>query len=450
MILSLLEFLIIFFILILGYFNAKNFFFSFVFSFFLFGKFFLFKIGNVFAPTVFNLILVTLLILFVCSKCFMRYKKYFFLYLGVYILYFVFLTLLNRCDFISNLILYKNFFILSLFAILLIENIRQGKVNPSILINTLFVCLFIQSCLGIIQYFYPSLTDIFRITYEWGGEELGLTTEVQTSAYDIYVLGTLLSPAAFASYLMFSLTAVLFMDIIGIIRLNRNHFFVIILGSITLLLAGIRSPFLIYLMAGLYFLYKRYRKLFFPVILLGVFVVILNMTFLQRLNNVASLENPIERVISGFAVFSGDLSKLEGTTFFLVILMVPYVMQNPLFGVGLHNKSGYFLLNVTLEELSTTDSQLLFSIAEIGLVGLVLCLYPFKYIYQSGNAFIRKQVKIFLLLSLVSTLIDSGIFALNNMLIIFVLCVFAVTFGNSKYEFTSNFNISSNDVGGRN
>lgn len=430
MLLSLIEFFVLFLIITISYFNAKNFFFCFVYSFSVFGQFFLFKIGNVFTPTVFNLVLISILLIFVLSKYVHKYAKYFFVYIIIYIIYFSFLFVVNRIGLWENLILYKNFFVLSLFAILLIENIKQGKVDPKILIRTFVCILFLESCLGILQYVYPPVTEFFQISYEWGNKEVGLTVEKQLSKFDIYVLGTFLVPSAYAGYLMISLISLLFLDIVKVIQLNRNYFIVIVLGTLALLFTGIRSPFLIYLISVLYFLYVRYKKIFFPIVTFLLILLISNIAFLNNLENVGSLENPVERIVSGFAIFSGDYSKLEGSTFVLVIMMIPYIMQNPLLGVGLHNKSGYTLLGrgITLEDLSTTDSQLFFTIAEIGLVGLFICFFPFFYVSRNmKDPYIRKQLYRLFAISLLLTLIDMGVFSLNIMLTIYMIFSLIVT-----------------------
>jgi len=400
-----------------SYLYNKNFFFIGVIFFLTMGLFFFYRIANPYAPTVYNIMMIAILTLFVLERKTRKYFKLCFVYIFIYFIYLLLISLFQSSDFLYNLNFYRIPFFGLLLGLLLYENIKAGKIKDNLIVNSLYLILALQFSLSLSQYFSPSFSQYFQIQeFKWRGETISMINDFDLNKN--LMLGTFMGTTSFAIYLSITIIALLSYEFSRISTLKLWKIVLLVFGFIALILTGIRSPFLICLVAIFILFYRYKRKLFYTSFSL-LFLIILyfgfNFLISSSTNGLDYLtENPIDRLMGIFVLFSGNMELLEMSTIGLSILMLPYVFRNPFFGLGLHNSIGYkFPSGMKLEDFSTTDAQLLFTIAEIGVVGILIVLYPFYYFIRLKGFDIhtRKHLKFLFYVAICLSLIDMGIFS---------------------------------------
>ena len=121
--------------------------------------------------------------------------------------------------------------------------------------------------------------------------------------------------------------------------------------------------------------------------------------------------------------------------------MIPYFIDNPLFGVSL-GAGGYNIIGLyTLEDMSITDVYLIYILCEYGLIGLFFFLYPFfrinrlssKAIHSSLILVKQSTVLLFVAYGVCLAIVDKGIF---NYLTIVLLVTGIVLFSYNTRDLT--------------
>ena len=164
------------------------------------------------------------------------------------------------------------------------------------------------------------------------------------------------------------------------------------------------------------------KPLFLIVLVFFVFMGGINIASIDNLRQVGYEDGGIARTMTLFNSFSGDALTTQ-TTFAMTACMIPYVLINPIIGVGLHQKGGYMLSlwDTTLEEFSVTDAMLAFEIAEIGIIGVLFYLWPlWKFIKMANKIKLSlTKYKLLLFLLILMTIVDTGFMDINQLLLFF-------------------------------
>ena len=418
---SIIQFLCLFLLLFIAYFKAKKIFYFSLYMYITIGSLVLRWLNNGFYSISHNLFLLLFCILFLVRlKDFRSLYKYGLLFLcALYIGYFLLYSIIYNISPWNNMLFYKNFVLFSIYGVLLIEDIQNGNITRIYVLNLVVFMMFVESILGIIQYFNPSISYAFMTS-----EDLLKVVKYTTQRY---VVGSLTFPAGYASFLFSSLSFVLLLYAYKRINIDKYLLLGITIATIALFMTGIRAPFFIYLLLLSFVGFKRRNKyiifLIFAFFLL-VFTVLQPM--IMNSGDVAqNLENPIERMLAGFSLFSNTniSSSTTDSTFDLFVGMLPYWFSNPFWGVALHEVgNGYMLNNVGtyLEMNNTTDSQFMFTLCEIGLIGFLLALFPILIVvtlYIKG--YNKKIVLMYFLFQIMITLIDTGMFAYSSIFLLY-------------------------------
>ncbi len=418
-------FLLVLFSFFLCYSAKKTYFYIYSLLFPLFFKFFLFKFGFSLAYTILNAQILAFLGIFVINRVFQKYPKMF-VYLFIYILYFLFISVVQSVSFLTRWNEYKTPFIMMIWALMLLEDIRKGNVAANIL-RKFFVCFVIfEILLGVLQYLIDPIGDFFRnVQYITKGGEL---TEVRDVLESGYMVGTLGGASNYSDF-MASCFVILVFYFFSKKKMETRYW--VLLASIVLaiLFSGVRTPFLIVMIAGLIVTYKYQRHMFKPIFLIFLVLIIFGGGLnIGTVDSFSSFESGA--LFRTFSLFSYDSDTLKETsTFSLTICMIPYVLANPLIGSGLYHKGGYMLelWNRSLgDDISISDAQLAFLIAEIGLLGLIMYLWPFyRIIKEVGKEYANNNnYYIYFLLLLVMSIVDPGIMETNQLFLFFYSVVF--------------------------
>lgn len=403
---------------VLLYMKSKSLFFAFSLYFLVAGRLFFFKIGNEYAPTVNNLFFFSIIfIYFFLAKKSLKEKKIIGSFIIVYLLYFTAQALILGNTPTNNLIFYKESLIGFLYASLLYKNIIKEEVSTQYLLKTLYILVSIQILLAWGQSLSASFCNYFRITeYLWKGEILSVTGNIDDVLDNTLMLGTLMGMSSFANFLCFSILILLYYEFSSKETFSFYKKIFFILAYITLFMSGVRAPFLIGLTGFLILLFK-YKKLIFTYVIIGfsILFIMVGAALYGELSSddiTDSREDAIERIRGSIIIFTGNVDLIMLTTFGISLSMFSYITQNPLFGVGLHESTGYFLQERgrTLESLSITDAMLCYIIAEIGVFGLLIYVYPFILYIKTYIKKMNIKVPYFLLGTLLlMSIVDTGI-----------------------------------------
>lgn len=429
---SIIQFLCLFLLLFIAFFKAKKIFYFSLYLYIAIGSLLLRWLNNEFYSISHNLFLLLFCVLFLIRlRYFRSLYKYGLLFLCVlYIGYFLLHSIIYNIAPWSNMLFYKNFVLFSIYGVLLIEDIQNGNITKKNILNLVVFVMIFESILGIIQYFNPSISYIFMTS-----EDLLKVVKYTTQRY---VVGSLTFPAGYASFLFSSLSFILLLYAYKKINIDRYLLLGITIATIALFMTGIRAPFFIYLLLLSFVGFKRRNKyiifLIFAFFLL-VFTVLQPM--IMNSGDVAqNLENPIERMLAGFSLFSNTSSSTTDSTFDLFVGMLPYWFSNPFLGVALHEVgNGYMLNNVGtyLEMNNTTDSQFMFTLCEIGSIGFLLAIFPILIVADLYlKDYSKKLLLMYFLFQIMITLIDTGMFAYSSIFLLYTFIALLSRENNNK------------------
>ena len=360
---------------------------------------------------------------------FKKKAKFYLTYITIYLAYFLFDSALQGVSFLTRWNTYKTSLIFMIWGSMLIEDIRNRKVSV-IRLRRFFVGFIVfEVLLGALQNTFEPIRDFFReVNYKIQGE----VVEIRDIAIGGFMRGTFRGVSTYANILCdcFAVCAISFFYK-GKLTIQN---LILLFSTLTIILfAGIRISLLLSLII-LIVLMIRYKQkkaivITFTTMITVFFIIGYSLDYIQDVRTVSFEEGGAIRSLSVFQSIQGNKIE-EETTFSLTLNMIPYVLKNPMFGIGIHDQGGYELTQwgKTLEEFSYSDAMLSFTIAEIGIIGLIIYLWPlWRHIKWSvdigANKFNYVLLFIFMILT---TIIDIGLMTYNYLLIFFFAVVFFI------------------------
>lgn len=394
------------------------------------GYFILNKAGYGLAYTVLNAQYIAIIALAIFMGLFNKQSKSLFLYIGVFILFFVTLSFAQDVPYLKRLNDYKAPFIFLLWGGLLFEDIKYRRVSVPRLKHFFVGFLVFEIILCSLQYMFEPIRDFFRnvnyVGIDGGIQEIG---DVLKSGY---MVGTFRGGSTLANVLAISfMTCAIYYFSNN--RLTTQSLLLLLGIEIIILLTGIRAAlFLTFVfIVVLMFIYRQRRAITIPIIIALIIMATGSVTFgyLEDFRSVNFEAGGLARSLTLFNVFSGNTLQ-EQSTFAMTVNMIPYVLQNPLFGIGLHYNGGYTLAQwgMRLEDFSITDAMLSFEIAEIGIVGLLIYLWPLWYYMKKSQEIgaNRKRYLCLFLFMIMATVVDSGIMTSHLLMLFFFSVIFMI------------------------
>lgn len=410
--------LLLFIIFPILYNKNRTWYFIYTLLFFLIGRFVAYKIGLSYATIIHNVFYIGILLPFIFDKAFQKYFTPILLWLITYATYLLFLHFLHGNDFVRDLKDNHRVLFVFIFAIEVYESIRKNEIDLECFVKLFKVILLFEITLCWIQYFSHDFGNFFRIKeYVWNGEVKSMMGNSAQMEEGNLCIGTLMGASTVANFLTVSVFSLFLAKHKANIRLYDYMF----LGGcvLTLLITGIRAPFLV-LIFMIYFIMLRRQKIFMKFLclvatLVLVFVLLPVLSSIGSQGGLESFDNTVMRSLNVFTQLeTGSISE-EGTLTWS-LSMLPYIVQHPLLGNGLHYGSGYFMaLNFhILEDQSLSDAGIFYFWAEYGLIGLVVFYFFYYYLvrictrYGFEKSDIRSLVVLIFLLSIVDwSMIDN-------------------------------------------
>lgn len=285
----------------------------------------------------------------------------------------------------------------------------------------------IELVLFFLQYFFCVLTPTFR-------EDSVTLTEAS---------GTLSGGNVFSTFVLLFLCFFLMCSI-----QNRTKWFLIILSFLAILLSGVRTYlicFLLFVPLSWFLTKKREIKPIY-VILIAVFVFLF-IGFVSNINTrgyaTNEADNPIERQLYGLSNFSrGESTTAEKSTMFLsLVVFSEYFVNNPLFGSWqLYTEKSYD--PVSPENENVMDAGLAVYLSDLGIMGMLLyVLFQILIFFSDAEKRQKKQILMFYLYALITTYTDIGIF--GGM---FTCCILIVCSLIKNYQLNCDLQLSCDSV----
>lgn len=407
--------LLLFILFPILYKSNRTWFFIYALLFFVIGRFIAYKVGISYATIIHNVFYIGVLVPFVADKA---YRKFFlpaFLWVVVYSGYLYLLHAIHGNDFIRDL--KDNFRVLFvfIFAAEVFENIKSNKIDLGYFLKAFKVILLFEISLCWLQYLFHDFGNFFRITeYTWNGEVMSMTGDSNEMVDSNLCLGTLMGSSTFANFLSISI-ATWFLAKHKEGFLLKDYLF-LGLSVLTLMITGIRAPFLV-LILMLYFILMRGKKTYLKVayLVVGVLAFVILLPILSGIGSqggLNSLDNSVLRSLNVFTQLeSGSFS--EESTFTWPLSMIPYIVQHPLLGNGLHYGPGYYMpLNFhVLEDLSLSDAGIFFYWAEYGLIGILIFYFFYFYIVRisSRYGFDKSDIRFLVIMLFLQSIVDCSV-----------------------------------------
>jgi hypothetical protein len=304
------------------------------------------------------------------------------------------------------------------FGLSMVENIKRGLLDTKRFVKWIYILVFIQIVLAIFQYLVPSSGGFFVAV----DEDSGLDAAEKAIKLNMTILtGTLMTPAALAGLIVTSLFALIPYELENKCVTFPKVLFVFLSVAVAFL-TGIRAPFIYFVLfiALYFFIYQR--KWFYSLLPIFALIIIAFGTSVQ-----IGQEGAVRRMLDGFdQAFSGRGS-LEETTLGFSLVMIPYFLQNPLFGISL-GANGYYIIGwYALADLSTTDVYLMYMLCEYGLLGLLVFLYPFFW-FRTISAKVNNSpvivkttaVLLYVAFGICLSIVDKGIFHYQEMMLLII------------------------------
>lgn len=417
--------LLLFILFPILYSQNRTWYFIYALLFLLIGRFIAFKFGLSYANIIHNVFYIGMLIPFLTEKVYRKYFMPISLWVVVYIFYLYFLHIFHGNEFASDLKANFQIMFVFVFAVEVFENIKQNKIDLNYFVKVFKVILIFEIALCWLQYFFHDFGNLFRITdFNRNGEIISLSSKS-------FCFGTLMRTSTFANYLSFSIVTLFLAK--SKLGFRLNDYIFLAFSVLTLLITGVRAPFLV-LLIMLYFVLFRGKRFYTKFLYLAVGLVAA-FFLLPVLASIGSqggdtFDNSVMRSLNVFTQFEAG-TVTEESTLAWSLSMIPYIVEHPFFGNGLHYNIGYYLtLNFhVLEDYSQSDTGFLFYWAEYGLVGLLIFFFFYFYIikicprYNFSKSDLRFLVITLFLQSIVDcSIIDHycyTIFALSPILIMY-------------------------------
>ena len=412
-----------------------------------------FKIGVSVAPVMMHTPSLALFSIFFTDRKYAKYYKTCFIWASIYTFYLLFLTVYNDIDFFR--VLRKNYLPMAymLYAIVIYENVKHGKVNINTCTSFFKIFLIVQIILCWLQYFFYEFGSFFKIiSFEWGGETLSITGNLDDQIDNNLMIGTFIGTSSMAGYLC---TASLFYFIAKIqTKISLTDKLLLGCSAITLVFAGIKAPLAVYIIM-LFILYVIFNKMSMKKFLVGASLIIVASVIFPILSDIGdnfdsknTFSNSSSRSLNLFSQLSKGTIGSE-TTLSFPLSMIPYIAKAPIWGLGLENKGGYYLYlsGKRLGEYSTTDAGLMFIWAEYGLIGLLILLSPFIYLSRLylKNGMPKKIIWFCLLTLLLQSFVDQGFLHFQLMMTYAFFPILYYNYNVKYIAFNRNIKLNRNN-----
>ncbi len=344
------------------------------------------------------IVILVLLILNITKNINFKYAK---VILGsqiVFLLY-ISITSLIRGSIIEMLDLSKFYFFGSFLFLLIIsskKSLNVHKINQLIVLSTI-----ILSYLGLFQYFTPSSVEFFMVDLSKFGYDVGDIDRFRR------VIGLYFHPAHYGNLLsmllLYTICLTIKNDKLKIPSLILYSG--IIIGFISILFTGIRTS-LVSFIVGILFLmiFSKNKKLLlaisFSVILLFLFWESITL-IRDSYKDSEAFSNSLGRTLQLSSHLESKSVTTE-STFRLTVFALDDFLKSPLIG------SGDEML--WLQAFSVSDAQLFYLLVQFGIIGVFIIFYPYIFILSIKSNPNIKFITVFLIVLLVQTLNDTGIF----------------------------------------
>ena len=169
---------------------------------------------------------------------------------------------------------------------------------------------------------------------------------------------------------------------------------------------------------------KTHQKILYLVAGLAAFIFLL--PILSSIGSKGGLESYDNTVLRSLNVFTQieEGTVTEESTFVWPLSMIPYIVEHPLFGNGLHHGSGYFLaLNFhILEDYSISDAGIFFYWAEYGLIGLLVFFFFYYYVVKISPRYgiDKSDIRFLVIMLFLQSIVDIGVLD-NNCTTVFAI-----------------------------
>tara|TARA_B100000963_G_scaffold354866_1_gene372118 strand:+ start:651 stop:2012 length:1362 start_codon:yes stop_codon:yes gene_type:complete len=423
----------------------------FVYFLHIFLKFFLFQLYPNIAFASGTFINISIVLFFIFYSYFnpqiLKTKLFifFFIYIISFFTYLSIKSLINSYSFFDYIYHVRNYFFNFLLVIIFFSSNNKYKINSKYFLTLVLTIVFFQSIIGLLQYKYPSVAQFFTITeYTRFGQTIksfGDTFDGQN-----LVTGTLDQMQDISSFIMLNLIFLISLLSYRLYNFDSRIMLLIIVSIITMLLAGVRAPF-IGLIVGLGCILWFKNKNVFTVtcILFLIFVTSIVQTFDNNiqyaLSSVGSgnMEDPLTRVLGAFAIFNPEYHELTsvGRTYILSKL----IFEFPIFG----SSPGIIFSNY-----SYSDAFLTLWTVETGLIGLTFLLIPYIYTLT----FLRKRLVltysritlIIFIVALSQSLTNEGLwtFYTNTQFFLFIMILYKMN--NENAFFVNNLYVHNSSI----
>ncbi|PWN07464.1 oligosaccharide repeat unit polymerase [Rhodohalobacter mucosus] len=329
--------------------------------------------------------------------------------------YFLFSSLASPASLFSYIYEFRVLFIVYLYTAIIFAFSKREILNDAFLFKVLVWMFVFQVGIGVLQYSSLDISNLFKFN-QWvhNGEIQG---RIEDQANVKVLIGTFGHMHSYSAYLV--MMTLFFVGSIKckIIKGSWNYYLLICTSIIIILLTGIRTPVLSLIVGILMFYYLIEKKKFFLILIILVLVVpfvadlIVSSMGTSQLSSANDFDNPLLRVGSLFTSISGG-ARSEDYVFVTrgkdkINLILNAFIQSPLFGAS----KGYLLGH---EFDSPTDYYLFLTVIEFGIIGFLLLLAPFLYVFQK----LKQNKKIFpIVFSVFTSLIVSTLahHTINNM-----------------------------------
>lgn len=355
-----------------------------------------------------------------------KYAKFILFNLVLLILYLIFKELFWNLDTIKFFAVLKNSIFCSCIVFSFVENARLSKVDVKRIVRWFYMFACFQAILAIGQYLNDTVNSFFYVVdFEDGQDMADFAQKLNMKV----ITGTLISPSALSLFFACTLY-ILFIYETYKKDLTVRKSFLLLTVMIALFLTGIRTPILMLVLFITIYLtiYRRdlLRKYYPVLILLLIPLIVLALQ---------ESEGAIARLMTGITQISSGVEGLSESTFFYTMMMIPYFLQDPIFGVSLYKSTGYPLFpGIYVDDMSVTDLYLLYLLCEIGLIGVILYLKPLFQIIKYIKIDVDKTLLYLIIFFGVSLgIVDQGIF--HYSVIIYLLYGYCfITVSNSIYN----------------
>lgn len=333
-----------------------------------------------------------------------KYGLFLFKYVLLLVVYIGFKSLIWGMEFMPSLITYSGLLWCFFFCAIMIEGVARNEIDYKKLKKHFYLLFAFEGLLALSQYLIPSLSDWFYID-SWTWNDVTRSEEDNTESFLLFVksptIGTLLQPQIYANIISIFIIIALCDILYNPKEIHAIKYSILLIGFVTCFLSGIRTPLLMVILMISYIIYKYKRKWFVYYILgiVAAVVIFMGKSLTDDTGSAARMQ------LGLLAISSGNSDLLMEQTIGYSLYMIPYFLHNPIFGISLGDK--YVLGRYVMSDFSSTDVQLMYYLCEIGIVGLLLILWPIiKFSKISGFPRMDKRVKPILWECLLLTILD--------------------------------------------